>query len=106
MIANPDLKVTLQVDKLPTVLKTFTHDWDVVFEWAREAFPASQYHVVDYDALVRDTQGSLDAAFRFLGLEPVTVHSSFVKTSSKKIEDSIANIDEVRAALQGTPRAI
>ena len=106
MSADPLLKVTLQVDKLLTVLKTFTHDWDVVFAWAREALPALQYHVVDYDALVRDTQGSLDAAFRFLGLTPVTVHSSFVKTSSKKIEDSISNIDEVRAVLKGTPWAI
>ena len=69
--------------------------------WARDAFPASQYHVVDYDALVKDTQGTLDETFRWLGLEPVTVHSTFVKTS-KGLNDSIANLDDVRAALKGT----
>ena len=74
-------KVTLRVDKLVSTLEEFTHDWDVVFAWARDAFPASQYHVVDYDSLVNDTQGTLDGTFRWLGLEPVTVHSTFVKTS-------------------------
>ena len=83
------------------LLQEFTHDWDVVFAWARSSFPASQYHVVDYDALVRDTQGTLDETFRWLGLAPVTVHSTFVKTS-KGLNDSIANLDDVRAALKGT----
>ena len=95
------LKVTLRIDKLVSTLQEFTHDWDVVFAWARSSFPPSQYHVVDYDALVKDTQGTLDATFRWLGLEPVTVHSKFVKTGPP-IEDSIANIDEVRDVLRGT----
>ena len=97
-----ELKVTLRVDKLVATLTEFTHDWDVVFAWAREAFPASQYHVVDYDALVNDTQGTLDSTFRWLGLEPVTVHSKFEKTSPPRVEDSIANLDEVREVLRGT----
>ena len=56
---------------------------------------------MDYDALVKDTQGTLDATFRWLGLAPVTVHSTFVKTS-KGLNDSIANLDEVRDVLRGT----
>ncbi len=96
------LKVTLRIDKLVSTLQEFTHDWDVVFDWARSSFPSSQYHVVDYDALVNDTQGTLDGTFRWLGLEPVTVHSTFVPTSPKRVEDSIANWDDVRAALKGT----
>ena len=95
------LKVTLRVDKLVPTLEEFTHDWDVVFAWARSSFPSSQYHVVDYDSLVNDTQGTLDETFRWLGLEPVTVHSTYVKTS-KGLNDSIANLDDVRAALKGT----
>ena len=96
------LKVTLRIDKLVATLQEFTHDWDVVFDWARSSFPASQYHVVDYDALVNDTQGTLDETFRWLGLEPVPVHSSFVKTSSRRVEDPIANLDDVRDVLRGT----
>ena len=83
-------------------MQEFTHDWDVVFAWARSSFPSSQYHVVDYDALVNNTQGTLDGTFRWLGLEPVPVHSTFVPTSPKRVEDSIANLDDVRAALKGT----
>ena len=52
--------------------------------------------------MVKDTQGTLDETFRWLGLEPVTVHSTFVPTSPKRVEDSIANWDDVRAALKGT----
>ena len=95
------LKVTLRIDKLVATLQEFTHDWDVVFAWARSSFPSSQYHVVDYDSLVNDTQGTLDETFRWLGLAPVTVHSKFVKTGPA-VEDSISNLDEVRAALKGT----
>ena len=65
------------------------------------AVPAGMHHVVDYDSLVNDTQGTLDATFRWLGLAPVTVHSTFVKTS-RGLNDSIANWDDVRAALKGT----
>ncbi len=97
-----EIKVTLRIDKLVSTLQEFTHDWDVVFAWARSSFPSSQYHVVDYDALVNDTQGTLDATFRWLGLAPVPVHSTFVPTSPKRVEDSIANLDDVRAALKGT----
>ena len=96
------LKVTLRIDKLVATLQEFTHDWDVVFDWARSSFPSSQYHVVDYDSLVNDTQGTLDATFRWLGLAPVTVHSTFVPTSPRRVEDSIANLDEVREVLRGT----
>ena len=84
------------------LLQEFTHDWDVVFAWARSSFPPSQYHVVDYDTLVNDTQGTLDATFRWLGLAPVPVHSTFVPTSPKRVEDSIANLDDVRDVLKGT----
>ena len=57
---------------------------------------------MDYDSLVNDTQGTLDGTFRWLGLEPVTVHSTFVPTSPKRVEDSIANLDDVREVLRGT----
>ena len=55
-----------------------------------------------YEDLVADTGHVVNATFRFLGVKPVHATSNFVKTSRGNATDLIENVDEVRAALNGT----
>ena len=65
--------------------------------------PPEQRHVVAYEALRADTPAATRAIFRFLGVEPLRTNSTYVKTGGHRLADGIANVDDVRQALAGTP---
>jgi hypothetical protein len=65
--------------------------------------PPEQRHVVKYDALVSNTAAATDELFRFLGVTSMNATSTYVKTGGHRLADGIANLDEVRQALAGTP---
>ena len=67
------------------------------------ALPPEQRHVLAYETLVSNTASATDALFRFLGVTPMNATSSYVKTGGHRLADGIANLDDVRQALAGTP---
>ena len=95
-------KITLDPGKILELLDGAKQSWDHVEAWARSSLDPSRTLLVRYEDLVADTGHVVNATFRFLGVKPVQATSTFVKTSRGNATDLIANVEEVRAALNGT----
>jgi hypothetical protein len=73
--------------------------------WTR-TFARSRYLRVDYESFVADRNTELEKLFAFLCVPPeLSISSSLVKVNPDAIADVLANYDEVRVMLQGTPFA-
>ncbi|MFO1056957.1 MAG: hypothetical protein U1E53_08315 [Dongiaceae bacterium] len=60
---------------------------------------------VGYEALAADPVATVAGIFRFLGLEPVVPRIATARQSPRDLAGSIANLDELRRRLSGTPQA-
>jgi len=72
--------------------------------WAATA--GASYLPLQYDELRRDPVGVVSRIYEFLGVEPhETRPDLYARSMRKPLSEYVENLDEVRAALRGTPWA-
>jgi hypothetical protein len=98
--APPDIvPVEIPVESLLADLRRVTGEMDAM----RQAFSANPLHEIAYEDTIEEHGSRMRALLGFLGLAPARLWSPTRRVLPERAAAVIANMDEVEAALRGTP---